>query len=52
MTDYIKTNISNVFRENTVMFNNILYKYLLLKNKINDLDEVLTASKVKDLLLK
>ena len=52
MTDYIKTNISNIFRENTAVLNNILYKYLLLKNKIEDFDEVLTERKVKDLLSK
>ena len=52
MTDHIKTNISNIFRENTAVLNNILYKYLLLKNKIEDFDEVLTERKVKDLLSK
>ena len=52
MTDYIKTNISNIFRENTAVLNNILYKYLLLKNKMEDFDEVLTERKVKDLLSK
>ncbi len=52
MTDHIKTNISNIFRENTVILNNILYKYLLLKNKINEFEEVLTEAKVKDLLSK
>ena len=52
MTDHIKTNISNIFRENTAVLNNVLYKYLLLKNKIEDFDEVLTERKVKDLLSK
>ena len=52
MTDHIKTNISNIFRENTVILNNILYKYLLLKNKINEFEEVLTEAKAKDLLSK
>lgn len=52
ITNYIKTNISNIFREGTKLFNDTLYKYLFLKSKIEEFNEVLSSSKVKDLLSK
>ena len=52
ITIYLKKNISNIFSENTTIFNNIVYKYLFLLSKIEDFEEVLSASKVKDLLSK
>lgn len=52
ITNYIKTNISNIFREGTKLFNDTLYKYLFLKSRIEEFNEVLSSSKVKDLLSK
>ncbi len=47
-----KANLSNIFRENTKIYNDILYKSIILKSRINEFNEVLSESKVKDLLLK
>lgn len=47
-----KANISNIFRENTKIYNDILYKSIILKSRINEFNEILSESKVKDLLLK
>ena len=52
ITNYIKTNISNIFRDGTKVFNDTLYKYLFLKSKLEEFNEVLSSSKVKDLLSK
>ena len=52
ITAYLKKNISIIFRENTTIFNSVIYKYLFLLSKIEDYDEVISASKVKDLLSK
>lgn len=52
LTKHIKLNISNIFRDNTSIYNNAIYKSILLKSRINDFTEVLSESKVKDLLLK
>ena len=48
----IKLNISNIFRENTSFYNNVVYKSVLLKSRLNEYSEVLTEKKVKDLLTK
>ena len=52
ITTYIKTNIANIFRDGTKLFNDTLYKYLFLKSKIQNYNEVLSSTKVKDLLSK
>ncbi|MGN0992726.1 MAG: hypothetical protein ACI4PE_02180 [Bacilli bacterium] len=52
LTEGIKTNISNIFRENIKIYNDVVYKTLLLKSKVQEYNEVLSVSKVKDLLFK
>ena len=47
-----KLNISNIFRDNTKIYNDIVYKSLLLKSRVDEFSEILSESKVKDLLLK
>ena len=47
-----KLNISNIFRENIKIYNDVVYRSIVLKSKINEFTEVLSESKVKDLLLK
>lgn len=48
----IKLSISNIFRENTSFYNNVVYKSVVLKSRLNEFNEVLTEKKVKDLLVK
>lgn len=48
----IKNNISNIFRDNIRIYNEIVYKTLLLKSKNSEYNTLLSASKIKDLLLK
>ena len=48
----IKNNISNIFRDNIKIYNEIVYKVLLLKSRIGEYNTVLSVDKVKDLLLK
>ena len=48
----IKVSISNIFRENIKIYNDIIYKSFGLKTKIDDFSYVLSEDKVKDLLLK
>ena len=52
LTNHIKLSISNIFRENTNIYNNIVYKSVLLKSRLNEFTEVLSEQKVKDLLTK
>ena len=52
ITEYIKGNISNIFRENIKIYNDITYKTVLLKSRINEFDKILSPDKAKDLLLK
>lgn len=52
LTEGIKTNISNIFRENIKIYNDVVYRTLLLKSKVQEYNEVLSVSKVKDLLFK
>ena len=52
LSEGIKTNISNIFRDNIKIYNDIVYKTLLLKTKAGEYNVVLTPDKVKDLLLK
>lgn len=47
----IKNNIFDIFRDNIKIYNDILYKTMLLKNSVNTYNEILSISKVKDLLL-
>lgn len=51
-TNQFKLNITNIFRENIKTYNDILYRSLVLKSRVIDFTEVLSESKVKDLLLK
>ena len=46
-----KVNISNIFRDNTKIYNDIVYKNIILRSRIDEFTEVLSESKVKDLLL-
>lgn len=52
LTEGIKTNISNIFRENIKIYNDVVYRTLLLKSKVQEYSEVLSVVKVKDLLFK
>lgn len=52
LTEGIKTNISNIFRENIKIYNDVVYKTLLLKSRVYEYNTVLSVSKVKDLLFK
>ena len=47
-----KLNITNVFRENIKIYNDILYRSMVLKSKVSEFTAVLSEGKVKDLLLK
>ena len=49
--EQFKLNISNIFRDNTKTYNDIVYKNIILKSKIEEFTEVLSESRVKDLLL-
>lgn len=52
LTEGIKTNISNIFRDNIKIYNDVVYKTLLLKSRVYEYNYVLTYDKVKDLLIK
>ncbi len=52
LTEGVKTNISNIFRENIKVYNDVIYRMLLLKSKVYDYNEILSYDKIKDLLLK
>lgn len=52
LTEGIRTNISNIFRENIKIYNDVVYRTLLLKSRVYEYNTVLSASKVKDLLFK
>ncbi len=47
-----KDNIFSIFRENVLLYNDIIYKTINLKSKYMNSDELLSIKKVKDLLLK
>ena len=51
ITEGIKVNISNIFRDNIKIYNDTIYKSLLIKSKVYDFNEILSVEKVKDLLL-
>lgn len=48
----LKLNITNIFRDNTKLYNDIVYKCILLKSRIDEFLDILSEDKVKDLLLK
>ena len=52
LTDGIKANIFNIFRENIKIFNDGVYRVMLLKGKIDEYSTVLDSDKIKDLLFK
>lgn len=52
LNDGIKANISNIFRDNIKIYNDVVYRTLLLKSRINEYNTVLSCDKVKDLLFK
>ena len=52
LTDVIKANIFNIFRENIKIFNDGVYKTMLLKGKLDEYSIVLDTDKIKDLLFK
>lgn len=52
LTEAIKESISNIFRDNVKLFNDIIYKTLLLKSRVGEFSTILSEEKVKDLLLK
>ena len=50
LTEVIKANIFNIFRENNKIYNDIIYKFLMLQNKVDDFGVILTSDKIKELL--
>lgn len=46
-----KTNISNIFRDNNKLYNDIVYKNIILRSRVVEFTEILSEKKVKDLLL-
>lgn len=52
LTEKIKTNLFNIFRENIKAYNNLVYKTMTLKSKINEFNTILDKNKIKDLLNK
>lgn len=52
LTEGIKANISNIFRENVKIYNDVVYRTLLLKARVGEYSTLLSLDKVKDLLLK
>lgn len=52
LTDGIKANISNIFRDNIKIYNDVIYRTLLLKSKVYEYPNILSYEKVKDLLFK
>ena len=52
LTDGIKANIFNIFRENIKIFNDAVYKVMLLKGKLDEYSIILDSDKIKDLLFK
>ena len=48
----LKQNIFNIFRDNIKIYNDTVYKTMLLKSKVDEYEEVLTVTKIKELLLK
>jgi len=52
LTDGIRANIFNIFRENIKIFNDVVYKTMLIKGRIGEYSFLLDVDKVKDLLFK
>ena len=52
LSDGIRANIFNIFRENIKIYNDIVYRTMLFKNNVDNYNIVLDNAKIKDLLLK
>lgn len=52
ITEGIKVNIFNVFRSNIKIYNDVIYKTMLLKSRVDEYNTILSPDKVKDLLFK
>lgn len=52
LSDGIRANIFNIFRENIKIYNDVVYKTMLLKTNIDSYNVLLDKDKIKDLLLK
>lgn len=52
LVDGIRANIFNIFRENIKIFNDVVYKTMLLKGRIGEYSSLLEVDKIKDLLFK
>lgn len=52
VTDGIRANLFNIFRDNVKIYNDVVYKTMLLKARVDDYNVVLSVDKVKDLLFK
>lgn len=52
LSDGIRANIFNIFRENIKIYNDVVYKTMLLKANIDSYNVLLDKDKIKDLLLK
>lgn len=52
ITDGMKANIFNIFRDNIKIYNDVVYKTMLLKARVDDYNMILSMDKVKDLLFK
>lgn len=52
LTEVMKANVFNIFRENNKFYNDIVYRSMVLKNKVDEYGTLLTSSKIKELLLK
>ena len=50
--DGIKTNVFNIFRENVKFYNDVVYKMILVNERLLEYKTVLSSQKIKDLLLK
>ena len=52
LSDGIRANIFNIFRENIKIYNDIVYRTMLFKTNIDNYNIILDKDKIKDLLLK
>ena len=50
--DGIKANVFNIFRENVKFYNDVVYKMILVNERLLEYKTVLSSQKIKDLLLK
>lgn len=52
LTEVMKANVFNIFRENSKVYNDIVYRSLTLKNKVDEFGSLLSSSQIKELLIK